>query len=56
MDTVESLMVYFGDSGEWSDNALRDAAWFIRQRGLRTPGYFRKGEWTRANLESFPPR
>jgi hypothetical protein len=48
MDTIESLMVYFGDSGEWSANALRDAVWFIRQLGLRSPGYFRKGEWTRA--------
>jgi hypothetical protein len=48
LDTIESLNVYFGDSGEWSANALRDAVWFIRQSGLRSPGYFRKGEWTRA--------
>jgi hypothetical protein len=50
MDTIESLTVYFGDSGEWSDNALRDGAWYIRQSGLRSPGYFRKGEWTRAKM------
>ena len=50
MDTIESLTVYFGDSGEWSANALRDAAWFIHQRGLRGAGYFRKGEWTRAKM------
>src|ERR1017187_7903855 len=29
LDSIESMMVYFSDSGEWSDNALRDAAWFI---------------------------
>lgn len=50
MDTIESLTVYFGDSGEWSANALRDAFWYIRQSGLRSPGYFRKGEWTRATM------
>ena len=48
MDEIESLMVYCGDSGEWSTNALRDGVWFIRQTGLKSPGYFRKGEWTRA--------
>jgi hypothetical protein len=50
MGTIESLTVYFGDSGEWSTNALRDGAWYIRQSGLRSPGYFRKGEWTRAKM------
>ena len=50
MDAIESLEVYFGDSGEWSDNALRDGAWFIRQIGLRSPGYFRRGKWTRAKM------
>jgi hypothetical protein len=50
MDTIESLTVYFGDSGEWSVNALRDAAWFIHQTGLRRAGYFRRGEWTRAKM------
>ena len=50
MDTIESLSVYFGDSGEWSSNALRDGVRFIRQSGLRSPGYFRKGEWTRAKM------
>jgi saccharopine dehydrogenase (NAD+, L-lysine-forming) len=50
MDTIESLTVYFGDSGEWSNNALRDGVWYIRQSGLRTPGYFRKGDWTRAKM------
>lgn len=50
MDTIESLTVYWADSGEWSTNALRDAAWYIRKSGLRSPGYFRKGEWTRAKM------
>ena len=50
MDTIESLKVYFGDSGEWSASALRDAVWFVRETGLRSPGYFRKGKWTRAKL------
>lgn len=50
MDAIESLTVYFGDSGEWSTNALRDGFWYIRQSGLRRPGYFRKGEWTRAKM------
>jgi saccharopine dehydrogenase (NAD+, L-lysine forming) len=50
MDTIESLTVYFGDSGKWSTNALRDGVWYIRQSGLRSPGYFRKGEWTRAKM------
>jgi short subunit dehydrogenase-like uncharacterized protein len=48
MDAIESLTVYFSDSGEWSANALRDAVWYVRKSGLRRPGYFRKGEWTRA--------
>jgi hypothetical protein len=43
MDTVESLSVYFGDSGEWSSAAYQDMAWFLRRVGLRRPGYFRKG-------------
>jgi saccharopine dehydrogenase (NAD+, L-lysine forming) len=50
MEAIESLAIYFGDSGEWSANALRDAVWFIRQTGLRRAGYFRKGEWTRAKM------
>ena len=50
MQTIESLSVYFADSGEWSVNALRDAVGFIRQTGLRRAGYFRKGEWTRAKM------
>jgi short subunit dehydrogenase-like uncharacterized protein len=44
MDTIESLTVYFGDSGEWSTAAFQDMAWFLRRIGLRRPGYFGKGE------------
>ena len=48
MDTIQSLSVYFGDSGEWSASALRDAAWFLHHTGLRRAGYFHKGKWTHA--------
>ncbi|MBZ5552199.1 MAG: saccharopine dehydrogenase NADP-binding domain-containing protein [Acidobacteriia bacterium] len=50
MDAIDSLTVYFGDSGEWSTNALRDGAWYIRQSGLRRAGYFHKGGWTHAKI------
>jgi saccharopine dehydrogenase (NAD+, L-lysine-forming) len=50
MYTIGSLTVYFGDSGEWSANAMRDGVWYLRQLGLRSPGYFHKGEWTRAKM------
>lgn len=50
MDTIESLSVYQADSGEWSMSALRDGFWYIRQTGLRSPGYFRKGQMTRAKM------
>ena len=49
MDTVDSVAVYYGDSGEWSVNALRDAVWYVRQLGIRSPGYFHKGEWARVS-------
>ncbi len=48
MDAIDTLMVYFGDSGDWSHNALRDGASYIRKTGLRSPGYFHRGEWVRA--------
>ncbi len=52
MDAIDSLTVYFGDSGEWSANALRDGVWYLRQLGLRSPGYFHKGEWSRAKMSA----
>ena len=50
MDSIESLTVYFGDSGEWSVNAFRDIAWYLRTARLLSPGYFHKGERVRAKL------
>jgi saccharopine dehydrogenase (NAD+, L-lysine forming) len=50
MDSIDCVTVCFGDSGEWSDNALRDAAWFVHQSGLRSPGYFHRGGWARAKV------
>jgi hypothetical protein len=50
MDAVESLTVYLGDSGEWSDSAFVDMAWYLRQTGLRGANYFRKGQQVRARL------
>lgn len=52
MDTFDSLTVYFGDSGEWSTNALRDVVWYLSQAGLRSPGYFRRGEWRKAKMSA----
>jgi saccharopine dehydrogenase (NAD+, L-lysine forming) len=49
MDSIESLTVCFGDSGEWSENALRDGAWFVRH-AFRTPRYFHRGKSTRAKM------
>jgi saccharopine dehydrogenase-like NADP-dependent oxidoreductase len=43
MDSIESVNVYFTDSGEWSDNARRDAAFYVRKIGLPEPAYFHKG-------------
>lgn len=44
MDRIRSVNVYFGDSGEWSDNALRDAAWYLHKSGLQSPHYLREGK------------
>ena len=43
MDSIESVNVYFSDSGEWSENALRDAAFYIGKLGFPKPGHFHKG-------------
>ena len=50
MDTVESVSAYFADSGEWSDNAMRDGVRYLRQVGLRSPGYFHHGERAKAKM------
>jgi hypothetical protein len=56
MDSIESVEVYFSDSGEWSTNALRDGVSYIRRTGLSKPGYFRKGEWVRAKMSEASPK
>jgi hypothetical protein len=56
MDTIESLTVYFGDSGEWSTAAFQDMAWFLRRIGLRWPGYFSRGERVRVKMHQASPR
>jgi len=50
METIESLSVYFGDSGDWSAAAFQDIAWYLRRNGLGNPGFFRKGEQVRAKM------
>ena len=49
-DAIDSVTVYFGDSGEWSANALRDAVFYLRQRGIRRPTHFHKGERVPAKM------
>jgi hypothetical protein len=56
MDPIESLTLYFGDSGEWSTAAYQDIAWFLRRMGLRRPGYFRKGERVPVKMHQASPR
>lgn len=48
MEAIECESVYFSDSGEWSENALRDGVLFLRNTGVPKPGYFRRGEWVGA--------
>jgi hypothetical protein len=50
MDAVQSVTIHLGDSGEWSNNALRHAAWYLRKFGRRRPRYMHHGEWVRARL------
>lgn len=50
MEALDSLTVYFGDSGEWSENAFRDTAWFLRRQGLHGPRYFCKGKRASAKV------
>lgn len=50
MDSMESVSVYFSDSGQWSANALRDGFSFLHQAGFPKAGYFRHGEWVRAKM------
>ena len=50
MDAVQSMTIHVGDSGEWSNNALRDAAWYLHNFGRRRPRYMHNGEWVRARV------
>src|SRR5262249_19067812 len=42
--------IHFGDDGEWSDNAVRDALWYLRKFGRRRPKYRQQGKWVCAKL------
>lgn len=44
MDTVRSLTIFFGDSGDWSQTAMRDGVWHLRKEGIHRPRYVRDGE------------
>jgi hypothetical protein len=50
MDAVHSVTIHSGDSGEWSDSAMRDIVWYLRKFGRQRPRYIRNGEWVRAKL------
>jgi len=50
MDAIHSITVYSGDSGEWSNTAMRDIVWYLRKFGRRRPRYIREGKWVRARL------
>jgi len=50
MDEIHSVTTYSGDSGEWSNSAMRDIVWYLRKFGRRRPKYIRDGEWVRAKL------
>lgn len=52
MDSLESVSVYFGDTGEWSEHAFEEAAWTIRRLGTRGRGYSRRGQWVGGGLFS----
>jgi saccharopine dehydrogenase (NAD+, L-lysine forming) len=50
MDQIESVTLYFGDTGEWSTNAFQEMAFVMHRLGFSKRGYFRKGQWMRASL------
>jgi len=50
MNEIHSVTTYFGDSGKWSNCAMRDIVWYLRKFGRRRPKYIRNGEWVRAKL------
>lgn len=48
MDAIDSIAIYSGDSGEWSDSAMRDIVWYLRKFGRRRPKYIRDSQWVRS--------
>jgi len=50
MDAIHSVTIHSGDSGEWSNSAMRDIVWYLRKFGRRRPRYIRNGEWVPAKL------
>ena len=50
MDAIHSVTIYSGDSGEWSNSAMRDIVWYLRKFGRRRPKHISNGEWVRAKL------
>jgi len=50
MNAIHSLAIHFGDSGEWSNTAMRDIVWYLGKLGRRRPRYIHNGEWVRAKL------
>ena len=50
IDAIHSFTIYSGDSGEWSNSAMRDIVWYLRKFGRRRPKYIHNGEWVRAKL------
>ena len=50
MEVIHSVTIYSGDSGGWSNSAMRDIVWYLRKFGRQRPRYIHKGEWVRAKL------
>jgi len=50
MNAIHSVTIHSGDSGEWSNSAMRDIVWYLRKFGRRRPRYIRNGKWVRAKL------
>jgi len=56
MGSVDSVSVYSSDSGEWSDNAMRDGVFYLRRAGISKPGYFCRGAWTHVQMSEASSR
>ncbi len=50
MDEIDSVTLYFGDTGEWSENAFQEAAYVMHRLGFSKRGYFRNGQWVPTNI------